>query len=109
MSNATFDPIRIGVVGLGNFGKQHALTLAGIAEASLVALVARRQESLDAIRDTLSGVAGWLDLDRAIAESSAEAWVVASSTASHVSIARKLLAAGKKVLLEKPVSCDLAE
>ncbi len=109
MSNSTFEPVRIGVVGLGHFGRQHALTLAGIAEARLVAVVARRQASLDAMRDRLPDLPGWLDLDQAIAESDAEAWVVASSTASHVPIARTLLAAGKTVLLEKPVSSDLAE
>src|SRR5262249_45549781 len=54
-------------------------------------------------------VPGWTDLDRALAESDAEAWVVASSTASHVPIARRLLQAGKTVLLEKPLSVTLAE
>lgn len=109
MSKPTFEPVRIGVVGLGSFGRQHALTLAGISEASLVALVARRQQSLDAVRDRLPGVPGWLDLDKALAESDAEAWVVASSTASHVPVAKALLAAGKCVLLEKPVADNLAE
>ncbi|MGV3723775.1 MAG: Gfo/Idh/MocA family protein, partial [Actinomycetota bacterium] len=54
-------------------------------------------------------VPGWLDLDRAIAESGAEAWVVATSTAAHVPITRALLEAGKTVLLEKPVSSSLSE
>lgn len=109
MSNARIDPVRIGVIGLGHFGRQHALTLAGIAEANLVALVARRQASLDALAEQLPGVRGWTDLDRAIAESEAEAWAVASPTATHVPIAKRLLAAGKRVLLEKPVSADLEE
>jgi predicted dehydrogenase len=109
MSRFAVTPVRIGVVGLGNFGRQHALTLAGIAEAELVAVVARRQASIDAVRDQLPDVPGCLDLDRAIVESGAEAWVVASTTASHVAITRRLLAAGKTVLLEKPVSGDLAE
>jgi predicted dehydrogenase len=109
MNRNRFDPVRIGVVGLGHFGRQHALTLAGITEATLVALVARRQASLDALRDRLPDVPGWLDLDRAIRDADAEAWVVATSTASHVPVARALLAAGKTVLLEKPVSGDLAE
>lgn len=102
-------PVKIGVVGLGHFGRQHALTLAGLSEARLVALVARRQASLDALQATLPGVPGWLDMDRALAESEAEAWVVASSTASHVPLTRQLLAAGKTVLLEKPIANDLAE
>ena len=105
----SFTPVKIGVIGLGRFGRLHALTLAGLMEAELVALVARRQESIDALADELPGVPGWTDLSRAIAESQAEAWVVAATTASHVPIAKTLLNAGKRVLLEKPISDDLAE
>lgn len=103
------EPVRIGVIGLGGFGRQHAATLAGIAEAELVAVVARRQESLDLFARQVPGIPGWLDLDRAVSESGAQAWVVATSTAAHVPIARTLLTAGKSVLLEKPVSASLAE
>ena len=78
-------------------------------EAELVALVSRRQESIDAVAKELPGVPSWTDLSRAIEESKAEAWVIAATTASHVPIAKVLLAAGKKVLLEKPISEDLAE
>ena len=104
-----FEPVRIGVVGMGNFGRLHALTLADITEADLVALVARRQASLDGVDDRLSDVPGWLNLEHAIAESGAEAWVVASSTASHVAVTRTLLEAGKTVLLEKPIANTLEE
>lgn len=103
------EPVRVGVIGLGKFGQQHALTLAGIAEARLVGVVARRQESLDTFAGRLPGVPGWLDLDRALAECDAEAWVVATSTAAHVPITCQLLEAGKTVLLEKPVSSSLQE
>lgn len=109
MPGQGFDPVKVGVVGLGHFGRQHALTLRGLSEARLVALVARRQESLDAVREALPGVPGWLSLEAALAESDAEAWVVATSTAAHVPVTRALLAAGKTVLLEKPVANDLAE
>jgi predicted dehydrogenase len=102
-------PIKIGVVGLGRFGRLHSLTVAGLAEAELVGLVARRQESLDAISHELPGVPGWTSLEQAIQESSAEAWIVACSTASHVAVTRALLQAGKSVLLEKPVSDNLEE
>ena len=104
-----FTPVKIGVIGLGRFGRLHALTLAGLMEAELVALVTRRQESIDAVAKELPGVPGWTDLSRAIAESQAEAWVVAATTSQHVPIAKALLEAGKKVLLEKPISEDLAE
>ena len=109
MSRQSFEPVRIGVIGLGRFGRLHSLTLAGLAEANLVGLVARRQDSLDALSKELPDVPGWTDLDTAISESDAEAWVVACTTAAHVSVAKKLLEAGKTVLLEKPVSDSLPE
>lgn len=102
-------PVKIGVVGLGKFGRQHALTLAGLMEAELVALVARRQASLDAVKEQLPDVPGWLNLEEACAQSDAEAWVVATSTAAHVPITKTLLAAGKTVLLEKPIAGSLDE
>jgi len=99
----------VGLVGLGQFGRLHALTLAGLAEVELVALVGRRAARLEALSAELPGVPGWLSLDAALAESGAEAWVVATSTASHVPIARAILSAGKSVLVEKPLASSLAE
>ncbi len=105
----SIQPVKIGVIGLGRFGRLHSLTLAGLAEAELVGVVARRQASLDNLRRELPDVRGWVDLDQAIAESGAEAWVVACSTAEHVGVTTKLMQAGKRVLLEKPISESLAE
>ena len=103
------DPVKIGVVGLGRFGRLHALTVAGLAEAELVGLVARRQESLERLAAELPGVPGWTNLEQALAESQAQAWIVACTTAAHVPVTRLLLAAGKTVLLEKPVADNLVE
>lgn len=105
----SFTPVKVGVIGLGRFGRLHSLTLSGLAEAELAGVVARRQESVTALQRELPGVPGWTDLDRAIEESGAEAWVVACSTSSHVTVVRTLLQAGRKVLLEKPISETLAE
>ncbi len=97
------------MIGLGRFGRLHALTLTGLAEAELVGLVARRPESLARISDELPNVRGWTNLEQAIDESEAEAWVVACTTAEHIRVTRQLLAAGKSVLLEKPIADDLDE
>lgn len=107
--NRSSHPVRVGVIGLGRFGRLHSLTLAGLAEAELVGVVARRPASLEALRMELPAVPGWTDLDRAIEESGAEAWVVACSTTEHVPVTKKLLAAGKTVLLEKPVADNLPD
>src|SRR5213078_3721840 len=60
-ASRAFTPVRIGVVGLGRFGQLHAQTLAGLAEAELTGVVARRRPSLDQMRTKLPGVPGWLD------------------------------------------------
>jgi predicted dehydrogenase len=87
----------------------HSRTLAALDEFELVAVVARREESLAAALPLLPGVPGYLDLEKALAETSPEAWVVACSTAQHVSVTRRLLRSGARVLLEKPIAETLAE
>ncbi len=109
MSTAKQRPVRLGVVGLGAFGTLHALTLRRLAEAELVAVVARRQASLDAFAAHSPGTHGFLDVDEAMAAVDAEGWIVASSTASHVPLTQKLLAAGSSVLLEKPMAATASE
>ncbi|MDA1232581.1 MAG: Gfo/Idh/MocA family oxidoreductase [Planctomycetota bacterium] len=103
------EPVRIGVIGYGRFGRLHALTLAGLAEAQLVGLVARRKSSFESAFRELPGIPAWTNLQQAIHESDAKAWVVACSTASHVHVTRQLLEAGKIVLLEKPVANNLGD
>jgi predicted dehydrogenase len=103
------DPVRIGVVGLGNFGRLHAQTLSGLAEFKLVALVDQRPDALAAAQAQFTDVPVWNTLERAIDQCNAEAWVVASSTASHVPVTRALLAAGRRVLVEKPLAENLKD
>src|SRR5262245_53784760 len=55
-SRMPFEPVKVGVIGLGRFGRLHSLTLAGLAEAELVGVVARRQASLDALNRELPHV-----------------------------------------------------
>ena len=100
-------PVKTAVVGLGRFGRLHSLTLNGLVEADLVGVVARREESLQSLAEELPDVSGWTNLEQAIEECEATAWVVACTTAQHVSVTRTLLNAGKTVLLEKPVSDSL--
>lgn len=105
--NRIEQPVRIAVVGLGRFGRLHALTLSGLAEAELVGVVGRQSASIERIRPELPHVRGWIDLEQAIDESNAEAWVVACTTSEHVAVTHTLLAAGKTVLLEKPIADSL--
>lgn len=99
--------MKLGIVGFGNFGRLHAETAARLAEFELVALVDSREECFSEVGDDVANVPGWSDLETAVEASGADAWIVATSTSSHVSLTKTLLEAGKPVLLEKPIAGDL--
>ena len=61
MTEKNFAPVRVGVIGLGRFGKLHSLTLAGLAEAELAGVVARREESLQEFDALFPDVPGWTE------------------------------------------------
>jgi predicted dehydrogenase len=100
--------IRIGVVGLGSFGRLHALTLAGLAEAELVALVDSREAALAELRPQLPGVPGWTNLADALDQAEVEAWVIATRTESHIPLAEQILTSGAHILIEKPLAESLS-
>ncbi len=101
--------IKCGVIGLGRFGRLHALTLLTLDNVQLAAVVARRQESVDALLEEIPSTTGYTNLQHAIEQSGATVWIVACTTNQHVSVTRKLLQAGHHVLLEKPIADDLEE
>ncbi|MEP7189123.1 MAG: Gfo/Idh/MocA family oxidoreductase, partial [Roseiflexaceae bacterium] len=90
-------PVRIGVVGIGNFGRLHARTLAGLAEAELVALVDRSADRRAQLEHELPGVRSWGDLGAAMHEAGAEAWVIATQTDTHVALAEQILSSSAGV------------
>ena len=102
-------PVPIGVVGLGAFGLLHAATIHGLIETDLVAMVDPDEAVLGRAQRQWPSAGTWTDLSLAIEESDAKAWVIASSTASHVPLTRTILSAGQTVLLEKPIADSVAE
>jgi len=95
--------LRIGVAGVGHFGRFHALklakfgVLAGLADASAerAAVVAAECESRC--------------LPLAALIEASDAVVVAAPTAHHFALAEQVLRAGRHVFIEKPIAATLAE
>lgn len=109
MREGAFQPVRVGVVGLGDFGRRHAVTLAALAEAELVALVDTDPRRIDAASIAVPGVPCWTNLDHALREAKCQAWVVSTSTASHIEVTRRILSTGLPALVEKPLAANLPE
>ena len=105
----TMPPVRIGVLGAGYFGTLHALTVNSLSEAQLCAIVESSPYALSQLPASLQEIPQFSDLISALDSTSVDAWIVASSTASHVCLAQQLLQADVFVLLEKPIAPSLAE
>ena len=105
----SFDPVRIGVIGIGRFGLLHAKTLLGLAESEIVALVDCSEKALAELPEDFSGIPRYSAPEDALRKSSAEAWVVSTSTADHVQVASMFLEQDAHVMLEKPISGNLQD
>ena len=102
------DPLGIGIVGFGRIGAEHAgwITAAGggvRAVAASDATPARQQ--LAASR----GLKAYHDIDAMLADPSVAAVLVSTPTAMHFEHASAALAAGRHVMVEKPMALDLKQ
>jgi predicted dehydrogenase/nucleoside-diphosphate-sugar epimerase len=101
------EPRRLILVGAGRIGLVHALTAAHHQQMVLAGIV-----DLDkAAMGRLASFAGptlamFTDLDEAIRTVRPDAAIIGTPPSSHVPLARKLLAAGVDVLVEKPVAAS---
>jgi len=100
---AQSDGIRVGVVGVGYWGSRHLRVLRSTTRVSEVIAVDQRFSGLDGSgRQTEHGVRAYPDLEDALPH--VDAVVIATPPASHAPLGLKAIAAGKHVLIEKPLA-----
>jgi predicted dehydrogenase len=101
--------IRIGLCGLGYWGKNLFRTLSGNPNIQLVAVADAKAD----VRDRLAVSHPWLklyaDAMELIADPEIDAVVLATPVAFHYAQARAALDAGKHVMVEKPMCSTSAE
>ncbi len=99
-------PVRIGVIGVGLMGAEHARLLSHVVSGSEVAAVfdvdPRRAEAVAAD----CGARAWDDPMVLIKDDVVDAVLLASPDQSHEQFVLACLAAGKPVLCEKPLTPD---
>jgi predicted dehydrogenase len=100
-------PIRIAVVGVGEFGRNHVRVWREIEGAELVGVVDTNAERASQIAGEFGTRA--LDGIEALAAERLDAVSLAVPTKEHERIGCKLLAAGIDVLVEKPMAASLGE
>ncbi|HKW87389.1 MAG TPA: Gfo/Idh/MocA family oxidoreductase [Candidatus Acidoferrales bacterium] len=98
--------IRVGVIGVGDFGRNHVRVLHELAGAELIGLHDTDPERARQIAAEFSTDA-FVDVNQLIEQ--IDAACVAAPTVSHARLATELLERGVDVLVEKPMTSTLAE
>ena len=103
------DPVKVGVVGCGVIGPTHMTGCANTEYAELVAVADLIEERRTAKAEEFGVDKAYASGDELIQDPDIEVVVLAFPTCTRTELALKALAAGKHVLLEKPVAMNVAE
>jgi len=98
--------LRVGVVGTGSLGYHHARILRDVRAAAFAGFYELDAERAHTVSREL-GVRAYSSLDALLADVDAVSIVV--PTRAHHAVARQALAAGKHLLIEKPMTATLDE
>jgi len=96
--------LRIGVIGAGHFGRFHALKIAANPRATLAGIHDTNAERAAAVGAEAGGAPS-LTLPALL--NTADAVIIAAPAEAHFDIASQALAAGRHVLIEKPIAATL--
>ena len=101
------DKLRVGVVGVGVMGSNHARVLSDMAGVELVGVADPESSRRKSVADALN-CAAFEDVD-ALLHRGVDALVIAAPTHLHHDIALKCISQGIHVLVEKPIASTVAE
>lgn len=99
----------IAVVGCGEWGRNHVRAFVGLPGARLLHVADASPERREVARGIAPDAVVSDDLAAALADPAVGAVVVATPSPTHAALGRAALAAGKHVLIEKPLAPTAAE
>jgi scyllo-inositol 2-dehydrogenase (NADP+) len=103
-ANAQTSPVRIGILGFGRIGAEHAGWISKCARVSVAAVA----DSTPARRELAAsrGLAVHESLEGLLSDIAIDAVLIATPTAMHAEQAMAALRAGKHVMVEKPMAMN---
>jgi predicted dehydrogenase len=99
-------PIRIGIIGCGYWGPNLVRNFLELEDCRVRAVAETDERRLEHLASRFRGVRLTRDHRELLADDEIDAVVVATNLAAHYTVAREALAAGKHVLIEKPMTDD---
>ena len=105
----TYEPVRIGVVGLGYWGPNLMRNLQELEHADLVTACDQDSARLGRIARRYPSVKTTSSFDDLLADSELEAIAIATPVSTHYPLALAALHAGKHVFIEKPLAASHAQ
>ncbi|PWJ77641.1 putative dehydrogenase [Pseudaminobacter salicylatoxidans] len=109
MKTASRLPFRWGVVGAGTIARQFVDDLGHLPDARVVAVHSRTRNSAQALAADRSAVSIHDEFEAMLDDESVDAVYIATPNSFHAPQALKALAAGKPVLVEKPLAMTSAQ
>ena len=99
--------IKVGVIGYGYWGPNIVRNLLSHPDISVAVVADQRKQRLLALKKTYPSIATVSEGKDVIAAKGIDAIAIATPVNSHYSLVRAALAAGKHVLVEKPLAASL--
>ncbi|MEG1806344.1 MAG: Gfo/Idh/MocA family oxidoreductase, partial [Clostridia bacterium] len=100
----TVQPIRLGIIGMGNMGGNHFRNYCNgeLHEIRITAVADLKKDRLDAIKDKAFGIKFYNSDEELINSGEVDAVIIAVPHYQHLEIAKKAMLKGLHVMVEKP-------
>jgi scyllo-inositol 2-dehydrogenase (NADP+) len=109
MDPVEVQPLRVGLLGFGAIGAEHARAAQALPGMTLGALCDRSTERLEEAHQMFPGVTTTLDPDELLADQSLDVIVVSTPPDSHADWADRVMLSGKDVIVEKPFALTVED
>jgi len=105
----TVMPIGVALIGCGYWGTNYVRVFDELPDTRVIAICEKRAERVAELQERLPNAALTTNLDDVLSNALIQAVVVCTEASSHFEIAKACLAAGKHLLIEKPITATSAE